>query len=72
MAAVGEVKPLKSTYSELDVRLLNALSNGSRSNTIDVVLDAYEDNSMKDVEKSRRSSGELSMHKLLLNMEIRQ
>ena len=72
MAAVREVKPLKSTYSELDVRLLKALSNGSRSNTTDVVLDAYEDNSMKDVEKSRRSSGELSMHKRLLNMEIRQ
>ena len=73
MAAVRQVKPLKSTYSEFAVRLLKyVLSNGSQSKRIDVVFDAYENNSIKDVERNRRSSGELSVQKLLPNVEIKQ
>ena len=62
MAAVRQVKPLKSTYSEFAVRLLKyILSNGSQSKRIGVVFDLYENNSIKDVERNRRSSGELSV-----------
>ena len=39
MAAVRQVKPLNSTYSEFAIRLLKyVLSNGSQSKRIDVVL----------------------------------
>ena len=73
MAAVRQVKPLKSTYSEFAVRLLKyVLSNRSQSKRIDIVFDVYENNAMKDVERYRRSSSELSVQKLLLNMEIKQ
>ena len=73
MAAVRQVKPLKSTYSEFAVRLLKyVLSNRSQSKRIDIVFDVYENNSIKDVERYRRSSSELSVQKLLLNMEIKQ
>ena len=73
MAAVRQVKPLKSTYSEFAVRLLMyVLSNGSQSKRIDVVFDVYENNSVKDVERNRCSSGKLSQQKLLPNMKIKQ
>ena len=73
MAAVRQVKPLKSTYSEFAVRLLKyVLSNRSQSKRIDIVFDVYENNAIKDVERYRRSSSELSVQKLLLNMEIKQ
>ena len=49
-----------------------ALSNGSSSKRTDVVFDVYENNSIKDVEKNRQSSGKLSMQKLLRNMEIKK
>ena len=73
MAAVRQVKPLKSTYSEFAVRLLKyVLSNRSQSKRIDIVFDVYENNAIKDVERYRRSSSKLSVQKLLLNMEIKQ
>ena len=49
-----------------------ALSNGSSSKRTDVVFDVYENNSIKDVERNRQSSGKLSMQKLLWNMEIKK
>ena len=49
-----------------------ALSNGSSSKRTDVVFDVYENNSIKDVERNRQSSGKLSMQKLLRNMEIKK
>ena len=71
MAAVRQLKSLKSTDSEFTLPLLKyGLSNGSKSKRIDVVFKVYESNSIKDVERNRRSSGELSVQKLFPNMEI--
>ena len=62
MAAVRQVKPLKFTYSEFAIRLLKyVLSNGSQSKRIDVVFYVHKNNSIKDVERNRSSSGELSV-----------
>ena len=62
MAAVRQVKPLKFTYSEFAIRLLKyVLSNGSQSKRIDVVFYVYKNNSIKDAERNRSSSGELSV-----------
>ena len=73
MAAVRQVKSLKSTCSEFGLCLLKyVLSNGSRSKRIDVIFDVDESNSITDVERNRRSSGELSVQKLLQNMKIKQ
>ena len=73
MAAVRQTKPLKSTYSQFAVHLLKyVLPNGSQSKRIDVVFDVYENNSIKDVEKNRRSSGELRVQKPLSNTKIKQ
>ena len=63
MLTVHEVKPLKSTYSEFAAYLLNRLhqmevNQKHRSN---IVLGVYENNSIKDVERNRHSSGELGM-----------
>ena len=73
MAAVRQLKSLKSTDSEFALPLLKyGLSNGSKSKRIDVVFKVSESNSIKDVERNRRSSGELSVQKLFPNMEIKQ
>ena len=62
-------KPLKSTYGAFAVSLLKcSLSNGNRLKRTDVVFDVSKSNSIKDVERNKRSSGELSMQKLLRNM----
>ena len=72
MAAVRQVKPLKSTYSEFAVRLLKyILSNGSQSKRSGVVFDLYENNSIKDVERNRRSSGELSVQTFCQTWKLR-
>ena len=69
MEAFRKFKPLKSTYGEFAVSLLKcALSNGNRLKRTDVVFDISKSNSIKDVERNKRSSGELSMQKLLRNM----
>ena len=71
MATEHQVKTLKSIYSEFAVRLLKyVLSNGSQSKSTDVVSDVYENNSIKDGERNRRSSGKSSMQKVLRNVKI--
>ena len=62
MEAFRKFKPLKSTYGEFAVSLLKCtLSNRNRLKRTDVVLDVSKSNSIKDVERNKRSSGELSM-----------
>ena len=73
MAALQQVKRLKSTYSEFAVRLLKyVLSNGSRSKKINIVFDVYEKYSTKDVERNRRSSRELRVQIFLRILEIKK
>ena len=58
MALVRQIKTTEVLYSQFATVLLkNVLSIGRDSSRIDVVFDDYLDNSIKDVERKRRSCG---------------
>ena len=64
MALFRQIKTTKMTYSKFATVLLKkVLSIGRDSNRIDVLFDVYLDNSVNDVERNRRSCGELNYSK---------
>ena len=73
MALVQQIKITKMTYSQFATVLLKkVLSIGRDSSRIDVVFDVYLDNSIKDVERNRRSCGELKLQQVIPDAEIKQ
>lgn len=73
MACICQLKALKSTYAEFAVNLLNFIFSQSMSaNRIDIVFDVYVENSIKDIERQRRTSGELILQKIIPTAEIKQ
>ena len=73
MACIRQLKVLKSTYAEFAVNLLNFIFSQSMSaNRIDIVFDVYIKNSIKDIERQRRTSGELVLQKIIPTAEIKQ
>ena len=61
------------THSQFATVLLkNVLPIGRDSSRIDVVFDVYLDNSIKDVERNRRSCGELKLQQIIPDAEIKQ
>ena len=73
MAAVRQLKASGLTYKEVAEKLLKSVvkivKNAKR---IDVVFDVYLDNSIKDVERNRRSHGELMLNQILPTFQIKQ
>ena len=66
MALVRQIKTTKMTYSQFATVLLKkVLSIGRDSSRIDVVFDVYLDNSIKDVERNRRSCGKLKLQQII-------
>ena len=73
MALVRQVKNTKMTYSQFATVLLKkVLFIGRDSSRTDVVFDVYLDNSIKDVERNRRSCGELKLQQIIPDAEIKQ
>ena len=73
MALVRQIKTTKMTHSQFATVLLkNVLPIGRDSSRIDVVFDVYLDNSIKDVERNRRSCGELKLQQIIPDAEIKQ
>lgn len=73
MATVRQMKVTKLTYKEFAKKLLGCvISSGKMATRIDVVFDVYLDNSIKDVERNRRSHGELSVQQIVPSAEIKQ
>ena len=73
MALVQQIKTTKMTYSQFATVLLKkVLSIGRDSSRIDVVFDVYLDNSIKGVERNRRSCGELKLQQIIPDAEIKQ
>ena len=73
MAYVRQLKVNDLTYKEFATRLLKYIVSCARSATrIDVVFDVYKENSIKDVERLRRSSGELVVKKIVATSSIKQ
>ena len=60
MACVQQSKVTNKTFGQLAMDLLTkVLSAGARADRIDVVFDVYRDQSIKNVERNRRSRGQL-------------
>ena len=73
MACVRQMKTAKKTYSEFSSDLLKFIIVCSKTaKRIDVVFDVYIENSIKDVERNRRSHGELSLKQIVPSAEIIQ
>ena len=73
MACVRQMKTSKLTYNDFATHLLNLIIGCSKSaNSVDVIFDVYLENSIKDVERSRRSHGELELKKIIPTAEIKQ
>ena len=73
MALVRQIKTTKTTYSQFATVLLKkVLSTGRDSSRIDVVFDVYLNSSVKDVERNRRSRGELKLQQIIPDAEIKQ
>ena len=73
MACVRQIKPAQMAYSDFANQLLSFIVRFSKAaKRIDVVFDVYVDNSIKDVERSRRSKGELKLKKIIPSAKIKQ
>ena len=73
MAAVPQFKVAALTYEKLAGQPLRYfVAQGKNTSRTDAVFDFYHQNSMKDVERNRRSQGELAFNRILPNSEIKQ
>ena len=73
MAFVRQIRSAKLVYREFAVKLLNLITCYAKSaKRIDVVFDVYVDNSIKDVERARRSHGEITLKQIVPTAQINQ
>ena len=73
MAVVRQIKTSKITFEQFATNLLYyVLSIGKECKRVDVVFDVYRDVSIKDVERNRRSTGQLTLQKIIPNSPIKQ
>ena len=73
MAVVRQIKTSNITYHGLSTKLLrHILSVGASAKRIDVVFNVYIDKSIKDVERNRRSSGQLTLQQIIPSSVIKQ
>ena len=64
MAIVRQIKSTGLTFREYSTKLLQqVMSCGKFASRIDVVFDIYLENSIKDVERQRRSSENVTFHR---------
>ena len=73
MAYVLQSQVTHKTFGQLSMVLLSkVLTTGIRASRIDVVFDVYRDLSIKNVERNRRSKGQLLFKKIVASSEIKQ
>jgi hypothetical protein len=73
MSYVQQSQVNHKTFGQLAMDLLSKiLSAGARAARIDVVFDVYRDLSIKNVERNRRSRGQLLFKKIIATAEIKQ
>ena len=73
MAYVQQANVKNITYAEFATNLLQTILTISKNaKRIDVVFDVYKEQSIKNIERGRRSRGELSFQKILPTTEIKQ
>ena len=73
MAAVRQMKVAKLTFRGFAEKLLRyVVSRWKNASCIDVVFYVYLENSIKDVERNRRSHGDISVLQIIPSAEIKQ
>ena len=73
MAYVRQIKTVDLTYREFSIKMLKHIVNsGIYATRIDIVFDVYMENSIKDVERARRSSGEIVFKQIVPTSPIKQ
>ena len=73
MAYVRQLKSSGLTFDQFSTKLLKAIVNGSPSaSRLDVVFDVYFDTSIKDIERKRRSTGEMIVKQIVSTAPIKQ
>ena len=73
IAAIRQFKVAGLTYKQFAGQLLRYfIALGKNSSRIDAVFDVYHQNSIKDVERNRRSQRELAFSRILPNSKIKQ
>ena len=73
MAVVRQIRTSKMTFEEFAIKLLrHVLSIGQNSERIDVAFDVYRDSSIKDIEKNRSSTGNLTLQQKIPTSPIKQ
>ena len=73
MAMIQKTKVLNMTFSQLAVQLFKSIINTSpKSNRTDVVFDVYQNNSIKDAERIRKSKGVLRFQSIRGDQPIKQ
>ena len=73
MTLVRQIRTSKMTFEEFAIKLLrHVLSIGQNSERIDVAFDVYRDSSIKDIERNRRSSGNLTLQQTIPTSPIKQ
>ena len=73
MTYVWQIKTSDLTYQEFSAKLLRHIINSGKCvSRIDVVFDVYKENSVKDVERARRSNGRLVLKQIVPSSPIKQ
>ena len=73
MAVVRQIRTSKMTFEEFAIKFLrHVLSIGQNSERIDVAFDVYRDSSIKDIERNRSSSGNLTLQQKIPTLPIKQ
>ena len=73
MACVRQIKVAKMKYGQFAITLLRYIIGLAKTaERIDVVFDVYKDISIKDVERNRRSHGELKLSQIVSSADIKQ
>lgn len=73
MAYVRQVKSGGLTFDQFSTKLLKAIVNASLSaSRLDIVFDVYFKTSIKDVERQRRSTGEMAIKQIVSSAPIKQ
>lgn len=73
MAHVRQLKSGGLTFDQFSTKLLKAIVNASPfASRLDIVFDVYFETSIKDVERQRRSTGEMTVKQIVSSAPIKQ
>lgn len=73
IAYARQIKSSGLTFDQFSTRLLATIVNASSfASRLDIVFDVYLDNSIKDIERQKRSTGKMTVKKIISTAPIKQ